>query len=111
VQLEKEVFYPRILTQLGDDVPEEVIDDQHEEETDATEMLEELVEMGVEDEEFDDKFAEFRDMALHHAEEVEEGQLFPLLEQKLDKSFLQELGAEMEKRHKELHRQLEAEAR
>lgn len=111
VQLEKEVFYPGILEALGDDVPEDVVEDQETEETEGAEMLEELDGEDLDDEAWMAKFREFKDIVLKHAEEVEEGELFPLVERKMSKGDLEELGREMERRHKELHEQLAAEAR
>jgi hemerythrin superfamily protein len=113
VQLEKEVFYPGIIEKLGDKVPQDIIDDQETEETAGTEMLEEL---DSEDFEGDDdawmaKFREFKDTVLKHAVEVEEGKLFPIVERSMFKKDLEELGRKMEQRHRELHQQIEAEAR
>jgi hemerythrin superfamily protein len=107
VTVEKEVFYPEIIRLMGDKVPQDVIDDQHTEETDATEMLEELIEMGVDDDEFDDKFEEFRDTVLTHATEQEEGKLFPKVREALDERQLEEIGKRMQTRKQELLRQLQ----
>jgi iron-sulfur cluster repair protein YtfE (RIC family) len=110
VQLEKEVFYPAIIAKIGDDIPNDIIDDQETEETEATEMLEELDGDELDDDAWMEKFREFKDVTLEHAVEVEEGELFPLLERKMSKRDLEELGTRMEKRHKELHQQIEAQA-
>lgn len=111
VQLEKEVFYPAILSKLGDAIPEDIIEDQEAEETEATELLEELDGDTLEGDAWMEKFLEFKDIALEHAVDVEEGELFPLVERAMEKRDLEELGARMERRHKELHQQVEAQAR
>ena len=111
VTLEKELFYPAITAKLGDAMPAEVLDDQEEEETEGTAMLEELDGDELEGDAWMEKFLEFKDIVLKHAVEVEEGKLFPVVQQKMSKAELEQLGAKMEKRHKELHQQLEAEAR
>lgn len=110
VQLEQEVFYPAITKALGEAMPQEVLDDQDEEETEGTEMLEELDGDDLEDEAWMEKFEEFKDIVLKHAKEVEEGTLFPLVEEKMSRKDLEALGSKMEKRHKELHEKLEKES-
>jgi hemerythrin-like domain-containing protein len=111
VQLEKEVFYPAIVSKLGDAIPETILEDQQTEEQDGTQYLEDLDGDTLEGEEWMDTFREFKDIALTHAVEVEEGELFPLVEQKMSKRDLDELGTRMEKRHRELHQRIEAQAR
>ncbi|HEV8359336.1 MAG TPA: hemerythrin domain-containing protein [Candidatus Thermoplasmatota archaeon] len=111
VQLEKEVFYPRITQKIGNDEIRAFLEGQREEETGGTRLLEELVEMGVGDAAFDAKFRAFRDTVLKHAVEQEEKGLFPIVKQKMTGPDLQELGRAMERRQQELRRQLEAQAR
>jgi hemerythrin superfamily protein len=108
VRVEKEVFYPRITTKLGSAIPQDILEDQRKEETEATSLLEELESMGVADADFSTKLREFKEIALTHAVEVEEGRLFPIVKQKMTNRDLEELGREMLTRKTAILREIRA---
>ncbi|HVL87870.1 MAG TPA: hemerythrin domain-containing protein [Candidatus Thermoplasmatota archaeon] len=106
VAVEKDVFYPRILEELGDKIPQDIIDHQEKEESESPEMLDQLDTI-EDDDEWMETFREFRDTVLEHAVAVEEGKLFPLVERSMSREDLQELGREMEERKNELKSEYE----
>jgi iron-sulfur cluster repair protein YtfE (RIC family) len=106
VQLEKELFYPRIIQKIGTDEIRTFIEGQREEETEGTGMLEELVELGVDDPGFDEKFRSFRDTVLKHAVQQEEQGLFPIVRKRMTNRDLEDLGREMAERKRTLQREM-----
>jgi hemerythrin superfamily protein len=58
--------------------------------------LQELTKLAPDDEEFEEKFEELMECVEHHAEEEEEGKMFPKLKQLMSAAELEQLGRELE---------------
>jgi hemerythrin superfamily protein len=86
---EEEIFYPA----MREFVPEK-IQNAIEEHQEVDDLLEELI--GLDDrKEFEEKLNELEESLLHHIRE-EEGALFPVAEDQLDK-YMDELGSRIQK--------------
>jgi hemerythrin superfamily protein len=95
-KLEEEIFYPAVRKHIGE---EEMLQEAKQEHQEAKNIMAELKKGGMEDEEFESKFAELVEGVKHHVEE-EEGEMLPKVEE--SDMNLQEYGDEMTQRKKEL---------
>jgi iron-sulfur cluster repair protein YtfE (RIC family) len=98
--VEEEIFYPAVRTALkekGQEMVEEAVQEHNE----VRELLEELVAMETEDDDYSSKLNELKEKIQHHVKE-EEGEMFPQARQALGQDRLRELGQEMESRKEEL---------
>ena len=86
---EEQVVHPRVK-RIVDDV-EHIVDDRLREEHDAKEVLSELEKLDITSDEFDAKFATFREDVVAHAE-AEEREEFSRLSEALDQQELRSLG-------------------
>ena len=103
-KLELEIFYPRAVEQkVGD---KEWVEDAQEDHTLVEETLDELVELGVDDEEFVAQLTELRDAVLDHADNDEEGDIFERVREKMSNAQLEEMGKEMLDRRTQLMKEL-----
>jgi hemerythrin superfamily protein/general stress protein YciG len=98
-KVEEEIFYPAVREQAGE-VGRELVDEGLEEHQAVKELIAELRSMSIDDDDYDSKFQDLVDNVLHHAEE-EEGEMFPLVEDKMADS-LHHLGAEISERKQQL---------
>jgi hemerythrin superfamily protein len=68
-------------------------------------VLRELARLSANSEKFKPKFKVLRDDVEHHAEEEEEGKMFPKVRQLINRAELEELGQELEAaKHKRLRK-------
>lgn len=95
-QLEEEVFYPAVRGELDE---EDLMDEAVEEHHVAKMLIDELEEMGSDDDTFDAKFTVLGEVIDHHVVE-EEGEMFPKVED-MDLDF-ESLAQEMTQRKEEL---------
>jgi hemerythrin superfamily protein len=108
-KIELEIFYPRAVEQkVGD---EEWVEDAKEDHTMVEETLDELVELGVDDEEFIPRLTELRDAVVDHADNDEENDIFGRVKEKLSSTQLEEMGKEMLTRKNQLLRELKPTAK
>ena len=104
-KIEEEIFYPAVQG-LGTDKAEEMIMEAFEEHHVVDLVLKELPEVDPEDERFEAKMTVLSELVDHHAKE-EEQEMFKTA-QRLGRTALNDLGARMEKRARELMRQPKA---
>jgi hemerythrin superfamily protein len=91
-EIEETIFYPAMEkhAKLKDKVRE-----SRKEHDEIKSQLRELA--GLEDsEEFESKFQELEEIVSHHAEEEEEGKMFPQVQEIVSKQDLEKLGQELE---------------
>jgi hemerythrin superfamily protein len=93
-KIEEEIFYPAVR-EIGTSKAEEMVDESFEEHHVVDLVLKELPHVDPEDERFAAKMTVLSELVEHHADE-EEDEMFPMVEKKLGKERLQELGEEME---------------
>ncbi|HTM10858.1 MAG TPA: hemerythrin domain-containing protein [Verrucomicrobiae bacterium] len=91
--IEETIFYPAVekLQELKDMVRESL-----KEHNQVKTLLRELENLTPDDEEFAEKFEELMENVEHHAEEEEEGKMFPKLRQIMKAAELEQLGRELE---------------
>jgi hypothetical protein len=89
--MEEKLFYPAIFARQT----EELVRESFEEHLQIKRVLADMLELDVEDEQFDAKLAVMKEEIHHHAREEEEGELFPKVEKLFDKDELAGLGNEM----------------
>ncbi len=91
--IEETIFYPAVekLSELKDMVRESL-----EEHNQVKTQLKELERMTPDDEEFEETFEALMECVEHHAEEEEEGKMFPKLEKLMSAAELEQLGRELE---------------
>jgi hemerythrin superfamily protein len=93
-KIEEEIFYPAVR-EIGTSKAEEMVDESFEEHHVVDLVLKELPHVDPEDERFAAKMTVLSELVEHHADE-EEDEMFPMVEKKLGKERLQELGEQME---------------
>ena len=91
--IEETIFYPAVdkLQEMKDMVRESL-----KEHNTVKKELQELTNLTPDDEEFEEKFEELMECVEHHAEEEEEGKMFPKLQKLMSAAELEELGRELE---------------
>ena len=89
--IEEKIFYPAVL----DDETCELLLESTEEHLAAKRLIADLLELDPEDEHWDAKMHVLRDQIFHHAKEMEEGKVFPILEGKLTDDQRFGLGNEL----------------
>jgi hemerythrin superfamily protein len=101
-RIEETIFYPAMeeYEELKDMVLESL-----EEHKQMKTVLRELAKLSPSSERFKPKFKVLKDNVEHHAEEEEEGKMFPKIRKVVDRAQLEELGQEMETaKHKRLRK-------
>ena len=93
-RIEEEIFYPAVR-EIGTSKAEQMVDESFEEHHVVDLVLAELPNVNPEDERFAAKMTVLSELVEHHADE-EEDEMFPMVEKKLGKERLQELGEQME---------------
>jgi hemerythrin superfamily protein len=94
-QLEEQIFYPAVQAIDNDLVVESIADHDM-----VKDIIEELRDLDIDDEEFQDKFQELRASVEDHVA-VEETEMFPEVESRLAND-LDRLGADMERLNDQL---------
>jgi hypothetical protein len=97
-RIEEEIFYPRLTEQAK---TKEIALEGYEEHHVVDMVMAELDDVPFDDETWGAKFTVMKENIEHHVEE-EEGEMFKLARQALEKEELMELGERMEARKKEL---------
>ncbi len=90
--VEEELFYPAVREEFSEDEMEELMDEAMEEHHVVKLLIQELDEMGPEDERFNAKFTVLAENIQHHIQE-EESEIFPKV--KRSDANSEEIGARM----------------
>jgi hemerythrin superfamily protein len=91
-QIEESVFYPAM--QRYDELKEMVVESL-EEHNNVKTLLQEMATLS-DSEDFQDKLEELIDNVEHHAEDEEEGKMFPKVRELVSANELQKLGAQLQ---------------
>jgi Hemerythrin HHE cation binding domain len=100
-QIEEQIFYPRLTEQAK---TKEIALEGYEEHNVVDVVIAEIENVPYDDEHWGAKFTVMKENVEHHIEE-EEGEMFKLARQALEKDELEELGERMEAMKKELQAQ------
>lgn len=96
-RVEEEIFYPAVKKVHSKELQDMVAESLEEHKVVKT-LLDEIQALKPQDERFDAKFSVFKENLLHHAQEEEEGKMFPLVIEKISLDDRHELGKLMEAR-------------
>jgi hemerythrin superfamily protein len=91
--IEETVFYPAVKKY---EELEDMVDESLEEHKQVKTLLREMESMGADNKKFDAKLKVLMENVEHHAEEEEEGKMFPKLRKLMDAKALDQLGKELE---------------
>jgi len=89
--IEEKLFYPSVMS----DETQDLLLESTEEHLVVKRTLADMLELDPDDERFDAKLAVVKESLDHHAHEMEEGQLFPLVQKLLSADELEALGGEL----------------
>ena len=92
-QIEEGVFYPAM--EKKEELKDMVLE-SYEEHKQVKNLLGEMDALVSDSEKFEPKLKVLQENVEHHAEEEEEGKMFPKVRQLFDKAALEELGKELE---------------
>jgi hemerythrin superfamily protein len=90
--MEEKLFYPAVLAKQT----EEILRESTEEHLQIKRVLADMLELDVDDDQFDAKLSVMKEEIEHHAREEEEKELFPKVKKLMSKGDLEGLGDEME---------------
>jgi iron-sulfur cluster repair protein YtfE (RIC family) len=93
-RIEETVFYPAM--QMHDELKDMVLESLEEHKQIKT-LLREMENLASDSEKFEPKLQVLMENVEHHAEEEEEGKMFPKIRQIMNKQQLEQLGAELER--------------
>ena len=93
-RIEETVFYPAM--QMYEELKDMVLESLEEHKQIKT-LLREMENLASDSEKFEPKLQVLMENVEHHAEEEEEGKMFPKIRQIMNKQQLEQLGAELEK--------------
>jgi len=93
-RIEETVFYPAV--QKHEELKDMVLESLEEHKQIKT-LLKEIDNLTSESEKFEPKLQVLMENVEHHAEEEEEGKMFPKLRKIMDKQQLEQLGADLQK--------------
>jgi hemerythrin superfamily protein len=93
-RIEETVFYPAM--QMHDELKDMVLESLEEHKQIKT-LLREMENLASDSEKFEPKLQVLMENVEHHAEEEEEGKMFPKIRQIMNKQQLEQLGAALEK--------------
>jgi hemerythrin superfamily protein len=96
-EIEEKLFYPESKQPETEDLLRESV----EEHLAVKRLLAEIMEGGIEDEQFDARMAVLKEQVEHHVEE-EEKELFPKVRKSCSKEELEDLGSRMDEMAKKL---------
>ena len=101
-RIEETIFYPAM--EEHDELKDMVLESLEEHKQMKT-ILRELAKLSASSERFKPKFKVLKDNVEHHAEEEEEGKMFPIIRKLIQKDELEQLGEELESaKHKRLRK-------
>ena len=92
-RIEETVFYPAV--QKHKELKDMVLESLEEHKQIKT-LLREIESLASDSEKFEPKFQVLMENVEHHAEEEEEGEMFPKIRKMMNKQQLEQLGAELE---------------
>jgi hemerythrin superfamily protein len=92
-RIEETIFYPAV--QQHEELKDMVLESLEEHKQVKT-LLKEMDALASDSEKFEPKLKVLQENVEHHAEEEEEGKMFPKLRDLMDEDELEELGAELE---------------
>lgn len=95
--VEEQLLYPLLRETLGDDIT----DDSLQEHQELRLLIEELRSSGVDASDFEERLLDLREMVEHHVG-VEEADVLPRLAEKLGNPRMEELGAQLQEKHRSL---------
>jgi len=90
--IEEKLFYPAVFAKQT----EEILRESTEEHLQIKRVLADMMELDVDDEQFDAKLSVIKEEITHHAREEEEGELFPKVKKLFDAGDLEGLADEMQ---------------
>jgi hemerythrin superfamily protein len=93
-RIEETVFYPAMQKHEG---LKDMVLESIEEHKQVKTLLREMDDLANESEKFEPKLKVLMENVEHHAEEEEEGKMFPKVRELMDQAALEELGQELEK--------------
>jgi len=91
--IEETIFYPAVEKHQE---LKEMVRESLKEHNQVKTQLKELEKLTPDDEEFEEKLEELMECVEHHAEEEEEGKMFPKLKQIMKAAELEQLGRELQ---------------
>jgi hemerythrin superfamily protein len=89
--IEEHHFYPAVKAASTEDLLQESVKEHYE----MKQLIAELIDTGVDGEDFDEKLTRLKEAVVHHARHVEEPELFPRARELLDEETLEAIGARM----------------
>jgi len=89
--IEEKLFYPTVMARQTEDMLLESV----EEHLAIKRVLADLLELGIDDQQFAPKLSVMKEEIEHHARQEEEDKLFPKVQKLLDAEELEALGSEM----------------
>ena len=89
--IEERIFYPAVMAKQT----EEILLESVEEHLSIKRVLADMLELDVDDDQFDAKLSVMKEQLEHHAHEEEEKELFPKVQKAFEKEELEALGGEM----------------
>ena len=106
-QIEEQIFYPQVRERAKTKKLEELVTESYEEHHFVNMVMKEIEGTPFDAEEWAAKFKVMMENIEHHAEEEEEGKMFPKVRQVFDEGELVDMGEQMS----ELKKQLEQKSR
>ena len=100
MDVEETIFYPTVKATSSEELKDDVREADEEHHV-ARLLMTEISAMTPEDEQYDAKVTVLKENIEHHVKE-EEGEMFPLVKKRFDKTRLEQLGDEMEERKETL---------
>ena len=95
-KIEEQIFYPQVKERAQTKKLEELVTEAYEEHHFVDTVKKEIEGTPFESEEWAAKFKVMMENIKHHAEEEEEGKMFPKVRQVFDEGELEDMGAQME---------------
>jgi hemerythrin superfamily protein len=92
-RIEETIFYPAV--EKHEELKDMVLE-SYEEHKQIKTLLREMDDLASDSEKFEPKLKVLQENVEHHAEEEEEGKLFPQVRELMDEAALEELGQELE---------------
>jgi hypothetical protein len=89
--IEEKRFYPAVRNEQTEDL----IKESYDEHAEIKELLAEMMDLDIEDDEFEDQLAALQEKITKHAHEEEEGELFPRVLKSIALAELEELGKQL----------------
>jgi hemerythrin superfamily protein len=89
--IEEHHFYPAVKSADNEQLLREAVQDHYE----MKQLIAELIDMGVDGEDFDDKLIQLSEAVRHHFKDEEEPVLFPKVRETVDEETLEAIGDQM----------------